>query len=223
MSCFHVSSFPRMSSLCPRPFLSIPFYVPVIFSVCPFHFPYMAFSFIASHFPTSPFASSGFLVLCLPFSLLAFISFPFISLSVALWCLFISPCFPIMSTSCPLHVLAFSFISFPHFPVCPCIFPSLPGIFPEKQTQHVFSNVFAKGCKKQSFPEFQQKEADTPEPAKSRQGDSSLETHQTSGVGIILYPLLSIRHAEQCRRICLAYKVRCFDFSLRGPGPDVWG
>ena len=177
MNCLRTTGFPldflhvlfisRHFPGCPRHVpvhsFQFPLHVPVIFSVCPLHFPCMSLSFIASHFPTSPFVSFGFLVLCLPFSSpltpLAFISFPLRSLSVALCCLFISSCFPVMSTSCPVHVLACSFISSPHVPALPCIFPSLPGIFPRKdmvfsmfsqkghETQHSFSRVSAKGSR----------------------------------------------------------------------------
>ena len=132
-----------------------PLHVPVIFSVCPLHCPCMSLSFIASHFPTSPFVSFGFLVLCLPcsppslplFSLLSPscpFQFPFMSLSVPLRFPFISHCFPVMSTFCPLHVLAFPFISSPHFPALPCIFPSLPSIFLNKKPG--FPTFLQKGC-----------------------------------------------------------------------------
>ena len=126
-----------ISSSCLLPFLSIP-------PSFPWHFLGMSTSFsmyvpfIASHFPTSPFVSFGFLVLC----------FPFIPSSLPLFSV-LSPLFPFqfpfVSLSFPL-----AFLSFPrpvpcmslHFPLFPPLhFPSLPGMFLKK---HVFSYVFAK-------------------------------------------------------------------------------
>ena len=177
---------------CPRhvPFHSFqfPHHDPVIFSVCPLHFPCMSLSFIASHFPTSPFVSSGFLVLCLLCSppslpLFSFLSpscpfqFPFRSLSVPLRFPFISPCFPVMSTSRPPHVLAFPLISSPHFPALPCIFPSLPGIFfkKKKKTHGCFPRFGKKDVKNTEFFQiFGKRGGRKPEPAKSRQSLGTL-------------------------------------------------
>ena len=127
----------------------------------------MSLSFIASHFPTSPFMSIGFLVLCLPCSpltpLFSFLSplcpfqFPCVSLS-----------FPLAFLSCHLPVPCMSLHS-PLFPPLISLhflaFPFAPRYFSEKK--HCVSNVFAKRI-------FSAKGGRKPEPAKSRQGDSSL-------------------------------------------------
>ena len=109
----------------------------------PFNFPFMSLSFLGMsaslsmyvpffHCQSFPYISLR--VLWFPCPLFAFQSpslpllscfFRFMSLSVAICCLFISPCFPVMSTSCPLHVLAFSRIFSPHFPALPCSLRSL--------------------------------------------------------------------------------------------------
>ena len=119
----------------------------------------------------------GFLVLCLPFSPPltppVCISFPFMSLSVPCRFPFISLCCPVMSTSCPLHVLAYPFIFSPHFPALPRIFPSLPGFFPEKN-KHVFSYVFAKMMSNtQIFARFSAKGVRKARTSKEPGGDSS--------------------------------------------------
>ena len=217
-----------MSWSCPFHAIQPPLHVPDIFSVCPLHLPCMSRSFVASHFPTSP-VVLGFLVLC-------FLSFPLHS-----------PCFHF----CPLHV-PFSSPLFPfHVPLLschvdflfpplislalPCISPLLPNISSKKNTGFPAFSQLGRP-KTQSFPDFLQKEAGTPNqqragrgiepgtpvlPAPRRLrlverhqiaarslggGGAPPPTYQTSGGGgvrggVILYPLLGVRHAEQCRRI----------------------
>ena len=118
-SCpFHVS---HDVLVMPLPILSTPLHAPVIFSVCPLHFPRMSRSFVASQFPTSPVAQIGCLVLCFPFIPLVSISVPFMSLSVPLCLPFIFRCFPVMSTS---HFL-------PSFPCTSLHFPCAAQHFPQ--------------------------------------------------------------------------------------------
>ena len=85
--------------------------------------------------------------LCTP---LVFISVPFMSLSVPLCVPFISPCFPVMSTSYFLP-------AFPswHFPTCSPAFSSKKHVFPQDVKKHRV---------------FRQKGGRKPKPAKSRQG-----------------------------------------------------
>ena len=171
---------------CPRhvPFHSFqfPLHVRVIFSVCPLHCPCMSLSFIASHFPTSPFESFDFLVLCLPcsppslpcFSCLSPscpFQFPFVSLSVPLCFPFISPCFPVMSTSRPLHA-CISLYFLHSFPCTSLHFPFAPRYFPVKNNT-CFPRFRKKDVKQHRV--FQYFRGRKPEPAKSRQGDSSLQ------------------------------------------------
>ena len=146
------------------PFLSISASFPYLFLGMSASFP-MHVPFIANNFPTSPFVCFGILVLCfrfIPPSLplhFSFLSpslpfqFPFVSLSVPL---------AFISTSCPLHVLSFPFISRPSFCLrFPCISPSLPGIFP--RNKKVVFNVSQNGGRKYDvFPGFRQKEAEHP-------------------------------------------------------------
>ena len=98
--------------------------------------------FIASHFPTSPFVSFGFLVLCfpfIPFTPPVLIPFPF---QFLFGFPFISPCFPVISTSCISLCFPFVSPSCPlHFTALPCSSPSLPGNFRNK---HCVFYVFRK-------------------------------------------------------------------------------
>ena len=123
-----------MSWSCPSHSCQLPLHVPVIFSVCPLHFPCMSRSFVASQFPSRtdwlPCPLFPFHSPCTP---LVFISVPFMSLSVFLCFPFISRCFPVMLTSyfiC-LHFLA--------FPLCSPAFPA---------KKHGLSSVFAKRTSK---------------------------------------------------------------------------
>ena len=115
-----------MSWSCPFHSSQLPLHVPVIFSVCPLHFPYMSRSFVASHFPTSPVVPIGFLVLCFPFTPLAFPLFSFLSLSYPFQFPFVSLSSPVAFLSCRLP------ISSPHFLALPCISPLLSRYFPPK-------------------------------------------------------------------------------------------
>ena len=163
LNCLLTTSFPLDWS-CPFHSFQLPLHVPVI---CPLHFPCISRSFVASHFPTSPVVSIGFLVLpfhspCTP---LVFISVPFMSLSVPLCFPFISPCFPVMSTSYFL----------PSFSCTSLSFPFSSPVFPRK-INTVFPAFSQKGCQKtQSFSRSSAKGGRKPKPAKSRQGDSSLD------------------------------------------------
>ena len=135
-----------MSWSCPFHSFQLPLHVPVIFSVCPLHFPCMSRSIVASHFPTSP-------------APLVFVSVPFMSLSVPLCFPLISRCFPVMSASYFL----------PSFPCTSLHFPSAPQYFPQKK-----STVFPKRTSKNTVVfQFGKRRQET-KPAKSRQGDSSL-------------------------------------------------
>ena len=186
-----------MSGSCPFHSFQLPLHAPVMFSVCPLHFPCMFRSFVASHFPTSPVVSIGFLVLWFPFIPPALPLFSFLSLSCPFqfpFCFrFICPCFPPLIS---LHFLA--------FPLCSPAF--------SRKQKHRVSSVFAQRMSNNT--EFFQK----PKPAKSRQGDSSLgplfcplfsgtssnsravrirrRAGEGLGGGVILYLLLSIRHAS---------------------------
>ena len=162
---------------CPRPVpfhsFQFPLHVRVIFSVCPLHFPCVSLSFIASHFPTSPFVSSGFLLLCLPCSPPHSPCFHFFPLHVPSS----SPSrpfqFPFVSLSFPLAFLPFCFL--PSFPGTSCIFPSLPGIFPENNINTGFPTFSQKGYQTyRAFSRFSAKGGRKPEPAKSRQGIRAL-------------------------------------------------
>ena len=144
-----------LSWSCPFHSFQFPLHVPVIFSVCPLHFPCVSRSFVASHFPTSPVVPFGFLFfvfLFIPCNPLVFISVPFMSLSVPLCFPLISRCFPVMSTSYFL----------PSFPCTSLHFPFAPQYFPPKNT--VVSGVFAKRTSKNTelFPDLRQKEAGNP-------------------------------------------------------------
>ena len=147
--------------------------------VCPF----LSLPVISRHLPSCHLVSLSFVCLAVPPHSPCFhfctlhvpfsspscpFQFPFMSLSDPLRFPFISHCFPVMSTFCPLHVLAFPIISCPHFPALPCIFPSLPGIFPNKK--HGFSAGFRKHDVKntelfQIFGKRRQKTRTSKEPA----------------------------------------------------------
>ena len=143
-----------------------------------------------------------------PCAPLVFISVPFMSVSAPL-------SFPVAFLSCQLP------ISSPHFLALPCVSPLLPSISRKKRFFQRFRKEDVQ--KHRVFPDFRQKEAGSPSQQKSRQGESSLgplfcdtvgdtpppppKTYVFDvgrgglGGGVILYPLVSIRHAEQCWRI----------------------
>ena len=129
-----------------------------MFLAIPFNSPFMSLSFsryVRLIFHVCPFLSLPVISLHLPSCPL--VSLSFVCLAVPLT----PPCFhffPFMSFSVPLR---FPFISLP------CIFPSLPGIFSDKNT--AFSNVFTKRMSKtqcfQIFGKRIQKTRTSKEPA----------------------------------------------------------
>ena len=214
-----------MSWSCPFHAIQPPLHVPDIFSVCPLHLPCMSRSFVASHFPTSP-VVLGFLVLCFLSFPLHSPCFHFCPLHVP----FSSPLFPfhVPLLSChvdflfpPLISLALPCIS----PLLPNISSTKKHGFPafsqlgRPKTQS-FSRFSAKGGRNPKPAKSRQGESslgplfcDTGSPKTTFSGTSSncravLGGAHVSDVGrggvrggFILYPLLGVRHAEQCRRI----------------------
>ena len=122
-----------MSWSCSFHSFQLPLHVPVIFSVCPLHFPCMSRSFVASHFPTSPVVPIGFRVLCFPFIFPALPLFSFLSLSCLFQFPFVSVSFPLAFLSCRLPPLIS--LHFLAFPLCPPVFPT---------KKHASSSVFTK-------------------------------------------------------------------------------
>ena len=159
--------FPMMSWSCPFHSFQLPLHVPVIFSVCPLHFSCMSRSFVASHFPTSPVVSIGFLVLCFHFIPPALPLLSFLSLSCPFQFPFVSLSFPRAFLSCRLPILALISLHFLASSLC-------SPAFSRKKTRF-FPACSQKGCREtQSFSRFSAKGGGKPKPAKSRQGDSSL-------------------------------------------------
>ena len=193
-----------MSWSCPFHSFQLPLHVPVIFSVCPLHFPCMSGSFVASQFPTSPVVPIGCLVLCFPLIPPALPLFSLLSVSCPFQFPFVSLSFPVAFLSCRLP------ISSPHFLALPCISPVLP-IISRKKARFFLRFRKEDVQKHRVFP-------DSAKGERAGRGDSSLGPvwrhrlpedyiwYQTSGGGglggVILYPLLGVRHAEQRRRIC---------------------
>ena len=133
-----------MSWSCPVHSFQLPLHVPVMFSVCPLHFPCLSRSFVASHFPTSPIVPIGFIAPCFPFIPPALPLFSFLSLSCPFQFPFVSLSFPVAFLSCRLP------ISSPHFLALPCMSPLLPSISRKKNT--VFPAFSQRGRPKtQSF------------------------------------------------------------------------
>ena len=150
-----------------------------------------------------------------PCTPLVFISVPFMSLSVPLCFPFISRCCPLMSTS---HFLP----SFPctslHFPCAPRHFPQQNTVFPAQRgrpkTQR-FSRFSANGERAGRGIR-----AWDPCLALAPRRLRLVERHQITaryvgdppprwgGGGVILYPLLGVRHAEQCQLICPQNRIR---------------
>ena len=162
-----------MSWSCPLHCFQLPLHVPVIFSVCPLHFPCMSRSFVASQFPASRVVPIGCLVL--PYSF--YLHSPCFHFCPS------SPWFPFHFPllSCHVDFLFPPLISL-HFLACPLCSPA----FPAKNTG--FSSVFAKRTSKNRvFPDFRQKEK---EPAGGFEPKTPVWRHR-----------LGARHAEQCRRI----------------------
>ena len=194
------------------PFMSLTFsrYVRFIFHVCPvlslrvISLHLQSCRFVSPHSPCTPLLSC--LSLACPFSspLLPF-HFPLLSCHVDFL-------FPSLIS---LHFLA--------FPLCSPRFPALPKI---SRKQHGFSSVFAIRTSKntefcQIFGKRRQEPQTSKEPAggiepgtlvlrlvERHWGGGGWEgcTYQASGGGglggvVILYPLLGVRHTEQCWRI----------------------
>ena len=154
-----------MSWSCPFHAFQLPLHVLDVFSVCPLHFPCMSRSFVASRIPTSPVVPIGFLVLCFPFIPPALPLFSLLSLACPFQ-------FPFVSLSCPAAFLSCRLpISSPHFLALPCISPLLPNVSRKK---HGFSSVFTvRTSKAQSFPDFRQKEAGTPNQQRAGRGNQA--------------------------------------------------
>ena len=119
-----------------------------------------------------------------------------------------TPCFHFCLCHAPFSSLCFPFIfrcflgmatsySSPHFLALPCI---CSPVFPAQKT-HGFCSVFAK--RTSSFGPRRQETQTSKEPAGGIEpGTSETSASHRGGVGggVILYPLLGARHAEQCRR-----------------------
>ena len=124
-----------MSWSCPFHSFQLPLHVPVIFSVCPLHFPCMSRSFVASHFPTSPVVPIGCLVL----------RFHFISPAL--------PLFSFLSLSFPLAFLLTSYF-LPSFPCTFLNFPFAPQYFPQKRRFFPACSQRIRRTKTQGFSRF---------------------------------------------------------------------
>ena len=125
----------------------------------------MSRSFVASHFPTSPVAPIGFLVLC----------FPFIPPALPLFS-FLSPCVPFSSPLFPFHVpllschVDFLFpplisLHFLAFPLCSPRFPAKNVVFP------AFSQLGRP--KTQSFSRFSAKGGRNPKQQRAGRGNQA--------------------------------------------------
>ena len=216
-----------MSWSCPFHAIQPPLHVPDIFSVCPLHLPCMSRSFVASHFPTSP-VVLGFLVLCFLSFPLHSPCFHFCPLHVP----FSSPLFPcpaaFLSCRLPISSPHFTCTSL-HFPSAPQYFQQTNTGFPAfSQLGRPKHRVFPDFLQKEAGTPNQQRAGRgnrawdpcfaTPAPRRlrlverhqiaARSLGGGAPTYQTSGGGglgggVILYPLLGVRHAEQCRRIII--------------------
>ena len=176
-------TFPMMSWSCPFHSSQLPLHVPVIFSVCPLHFPCMSRSFVASHCPTSPVVPIGFLVLC---SLLFPPALPLFSFLFFLSCSFQFPFCHVDFLFPPLI-----FVHFLVFPLCSPVFPAKTRvlIFGKRRQETQTSKEPAGGF-----------EPGTPVLRERHQITARYPTYQTSGGvglgGVILYPLLGVQHAS---------------------------
>ena len=175
-----------MSRSCPFHSFQLPLHVPDIFSVCPLHFPCMSRSCVASHFPTSPVVPIGFLVLCFPFIPPALPLFSFLSLSCPFQFPFVSLSFPVAFLSCRRPISGKR-----RQEAKPAKEPA-GGIEP--------GTPFATPAPRRlRLVELHQIAARYVGPPKTYVSDVG----RGGGVrgGVILYPLVSIRRAKQCRRI----------------------
>ena len=165
-----------MSWSCPFHSFQLPLHVPVIFLVCPLHFPCVSRSFVASQFPTSPVVPIGCLVLCFPFIPPALPLFSFLSLSCPFQFPFVSLSFPVAFLSFRLPIFSLISLHFLAFPLCS------PAFFQRFRKEDV--------QKHRVFPDFRQKETEpaggfepgTPAPRRLRLA----ERHQTPPLP--LYP-----------------------------------
>ena len=152
-----------MSWSCPFHSFQLPLHVPVIFSVCPLHFPCMFRSFVASHFPTSPVVPIGFLVLCFPFIPLHSLCFHFCPFHVP----FSSPLFPFHFPLLSCHV---DFLFPPLISLHFLAFPVCSPVYPAKKTR-IFQRFRKEDVNKHRvFPDFRQKEAGNPNQQRAGRG-----------------------------------------------------
>ena len=198
----------------------LPLHVPVIFSVCPLHFPCMSRSFVASHFPTSPVVPIGCLVLGFPFIPPALHLFSFLSLSCPFQFPFVPFHFPLLFCHVDFPFLpSFSCTSL-HFPFAPQHFPQNNAVFPafsqrgRPTTQSVFQ-IFGKrrragrGIRAWDSPKTtfsgtssnyraERGGPPPPPPVPYVRGGGLRGGYPLSSPRC---PLLGARHAEQCRRM----------------------
>ena len=172
-----------------------------------------SFPYISRRADWLPCALFPFHSLCTP---LVFISVLFTSLSIPLCFPFISRCFPVMSTSYFLP-------SFPctslHFLFAPQYFPQNARFFQRLRKEDVQKHsVFADVRQKEAANLNQQRAGRGFEPGTPLWPRIKRRVGGGLGGGVILYPLLGVRHAEQCRRIVQALRmnsqfgrVRAFD------------
>ena len=134
---------------------------------------------------------------------------PFVFISVPCMSLSVPSLFPFHVPLLSCHV---DFLFPPLIPLHFLAFPLCSPIFPAKK--HGFSSVFAIRTSKNT--EFsRQKEAGTPNQQRAGRavlwnviklprgpwwGGPPPHVKYVGGGGVILYPLLGVRHAEQCRR-----------------------
>ena len=184
--------------------LSFSRYVRFIFHASPV----LSLRLSSLHLPSCRLVALSFVSLSFPLHPLVFISVPFMSLSVPLCFPFISRCFPVMSTSYFLPSFPCTSLHFP-FPLCSPAFPA---------KKHCFFQRFQGRPKTQSFSRFSAKgeragrgirawdpclaTPDHPPPPTPVPYVSDVGRGGGCRVrgGVILYPLLGVRHAEQCRR-----------------------
>ena len=205
-----------MSWSCPFHSFQLPLHVPDIFSVCPLFSMYVPF-FRCESFPYISRRPIGFLVLCFPFIVFALPWFSFLSLS----CPFQFPLFPFHFPllSCYVDFLLPPLISlhFLAFPLCSPVFPAktrCSSVFARRTSKNTeFFQIFGK----------RRQETQTSKDGRGIEPGTPVLRHRTSsncravrggppctprirrragGVrGVVLYPLLGVRHAEQCWRI----------------------
>ena len=190
--------------------LSFSGYVRFIFHLCPV----LSLPVISLHLPSCRLVSLSFVSLSFPLHPPCFHFCPF-------HVRFSSPVFPFHFPLLSCHV---DFLFPPLISLHFLAFPFAPQYFP--QTKHGFSSIFAKRTSKNTHicPDFRQKEAGSPNQQRAGRGIRAwhpclrlVERHQINyraartrpppppdptyqtlrgGGGVILYPLLGIRHAS---------------------------